>query len=189
MSINSLKPNTANTIEFLTEEFKRGLSYNSLVSARSVLGHCLSCDIINHSTVSTFLKDVYNLRPPTPQYFAIWNVNTLLSHMQHKDISTIYDINKKLATLLMILPGTRVNTLVNLKVANMYITNTDITFAFDEVLKHFRPSYRQKPQIFRAFTSGHLFPVTTLIIYLEHRLLVSGDPSLFITTVKPNKKA
>ena len=81
-----MQPNIVNVIEVLTEEFKRDLSYNSLVSARSVLDHCLPCDIINHSTVSAFLKGGYNLRPPTPKYFAIWSVNTLLSHIQHKDI-------------------------------------------------------------------------------------------------------
>ena len=53
-NINSLQPNTVNIIEFLTEEFKRGLSYNSLVSARSALGHCLSCDIIHHSSLYIF---------------------------------------------------------------------------------------------------------------------------------------
>ena len=68
---NSLQPNTVNIIEFLTEEFKKGLTHNSLISARSALSHYLPCDIINHSTVSTFLKDVYNLIPPTPKYFAI----------------------------------------------------------------------------------------------------------------------
>ena len=174
----------------MTEEFKRGLSYNSpLVSARPALGHCLSCGIIHHRTVSTFLKGVYNLRPPTPKYFAIWNVNTLLSHIQHKEISTFYDITKKLATLFMILAGTRVNTLVHLKVTNMYITDTEVTFTFDEVLKHSRPNYEQKPLIFRAFTSKDLCSVTTLITYLEHRLPASGDPALFITTVKLHKKA
>ena len=40
-----------------------------------------------------------------------------------------------------------------------------------------------------AFTSNDLCPVTTLIAYLEHRLPASGDPVLFITTVKPHKKA
>ena len=37
---NSLQTNTVNIIEFLTEEFKRGLSYNSLISVRSALGQC-----------------------------------------------------------------------------------------------------------------------------------------------------
>ena len=86
----------------------------------------------------------------------------------------------------MILTGRRVNTLVHLKVTNMYIIDTEVTFTF--VLKHFQPSYKQKPLIFRAFTSRDLCPVTTLMTYLEHRLLVSCDPALFITTVKPDKK-
>ena len=183
-----MQANTVNIIEFLTEKLKIDLSYNSLVSARSALGHCLSCDIIYHSTVSTFLKGVYNLRPPTPKYFAIWNVNTLLSHIQHKDISTFY-ITKKLATLFMILAGTRVNTLVHLKATNMYITDTEVTFILDEVPKHSRPNYEQKPLIFRVFTSKDICSVTTLITYLEHRLPASGGPTLFITTVKPHKKA
>ena len=89
----------------------------------------------------------------------------------------------------MILAGTRVNTLVHLNVTNMYITDTEVTFTFDEVLKHSRPNHKQKPLIFRAFSSKGVCPVTTLITYLEHRLPASGDPALFITTVKPHKKA
>ena len=184
-----MPPNTVNIIEFLTEEFNRDLSFNSLVSARSALGHCLSCDIIHHSTISTFLKGVYNLRPPSPKYIAIWNVNTLLSQLQHDDINTFYNITKKLAALFMILAGTRVNALVHLKVTNIYITYTEVTFDFDEVLEHSPLNYKQKPLIFRAFTSKDLCPVTTLITCLEQRLLASGDPALFITTVEPHKKA
>ena len=147
-----MQPNTVNIREFLTEEFKRGLSYNSLVSARSTLGHCLPCGIINDSTISTFLKCVYNLRPPTPKYLAIWAVNTLLSQIQHEEMSTFYDIAKKLAALFLIVAGIRVNALIHIKVTNMYITDTEVTFTFDEILKHSQPNYKQKPLIFRAFT-------------------------------------
>ena len=101
----------------------------------------------------------------------------------------LYDIIKKLATLFMILAGTRVNTLVHLKVTKMYITDTEVTFTFGEVLKHSQPNYKQKPLIFRVFTSKDLCSVITLITYLEYRLPASGDPALFITTVKPQKKA
>ena len=52
-------------------KFKKGLTYNSLVSARSALSHYLPCDIVNHSTVSTFLKGIYILIPPPPKYLAI----------------------------------------------------------------------------------------------------------------------
>ena len=89
----------------------------------------------------------------------------------------------------MILLSTTVNTLGYLKVANMYFTDTEVTFTFDEILKHSRPSYKQKPLIFKAFTSRDLFPAATLLIYLEHRLPVSHCSALFIATVKPHEKA
>ena len=79
-NINSLQPNTVNIIEFLTKEFKRGLSYNSLVSGRSALGHCLSCDIIHHSTVSTFLKGVYNETTHTKIFFYLECEYLVISH-------------------------------------------------------------------------------------------------------------
>ena len=72
----------------------------------STFKRCLPCDIINYSTVSTLLKCACNLRSLTPKYFTIWDVNTLLSHIQHKDISAFHEIIKKLATLFMILAGT-----------------------------------------------------------------------------------
>ena len=106
----------------------------------STFKRCLPCDIINHSTVSTFLKGACNLKSLTPKYFTIWDVNTLLSHIQHKHISAFHEILKKLATLFMIFVGTRVNTLVHLKATDMYTTDTEVNFTFDEVLKHSQPS-------------------------------------------------
>ena len=70
----------------------------------------------------------------------------------------------------------------------MYITDTEVTFIFCKVLKNSRPSYKQKPLIFKTFISRTFCPVTTIITYLEHILLVFNDPTLFITTVKPHKK-
>ena len=127
---------------------------------------------------------IYNLRPPTSKYLAIWDGNTL-SHIQHKGISAFIDITKKLAMLFMILAGLRVNTLVHLKVTNMYITATEVTFTFDKVLKHSRPSYKQKSLIFRTINLRDLCPMTKFITHVEHRLLISDDPTLFITPVKP----
>ena len=57
----------------------------------------------------------------------------------------------------MILAGARVDILVYLKVTNTYITDTEVAFTFDEVLKHSRPNYKQEPLIFRAFTSKITF--------------------------------
>ena len=44
---------------------------------------------------------------------------------------------------MMLLSRAQVNTFSHFKVTNMYITNTECTFVFNEVLKHSRPNYCQ----------------------------------------------
>ena len=49
-------------------------------------------------------------------------------------MNTDSDMNKsKKIVCLILLSGTRVNTLTHVKVTNMYITDTECTFVFDEV--------------------------------------------------------
>ena len=88
----------------------------------------------------------------------------------------------------MLLSGTGVNTLTILKVTNMYITDTECTFVFDEVLKHYTPKYCQKPLMLRAYPEcPKLCPVKNLLHYLDIRLTRSSDPALFTSTTKPFK--
>ena len=88
----------------------------------------------------------------------------------------------------MLLSGARVNTLTNLQVTNTYITDTECTFVFDEVLKHYTPKYCQKPLMFRAYPKcSELCPVKNLLNYPDIRLKRSSDPALFTSTTKPFK--
>ena len=105
-------------------------------------------------------------------------------------MNTYSDMNKskKIACLIMLLSGTRVNTLTHLKITNMYTSDTECTFVFDEVLKHSRPKYCRKPLIFRAYLKcPELCPVKNLLSYPDIRLPRSSDPTLFISTTKPYK--
>ena len=104
-------------------------------------------------------------------------------------MNTDSDMNKsKKIVCLMLLSGTRVYTLTHLKVTNIYITDTECTFVFDEVLKHSRPKYYQKLLIFRAYPEcPDLCPVKNLLNYLDTRLTRSSDPAIFIFTTKPFK--
>ena len=61
------------------------------------------------------------------------------------------DISKKLVCVFMLLSGSRVNSILHLKITNMYLTDTECTFVFDNVLKHSRPTFKEKPLVFRAF--------------------------------------
>ena len=70
----------------------------------------------------------------------------------------------------------------------MFQTDTEFTFVFDDTLKHSRSSFKEKPLVFRAFPQNpKLYPVSTLIQYLNVRLLRSSDTALFLTIVRSYK--
>ena len=90
----------------------------------------------------------------------------------------------------MLLSGSRVNSILHLRITNMYLTDTECTFVFDYVSKHSRPSFKEKSLHFRAFPQNpKLCPVSTLVQYLDIRLSRSSDTALFLTTVRPYKGA
>ena len=87
---------------------------------------------------------------------------------------------------MMLLVGTRVNTLTHLKVTNTLITENGCFFTFDEALKHSRPNHYRKPLVFRAYPEcPSLCLVAILLKYLQVRLPRSSDPGLFIITFPP----
>lgn len=97
------------------------------------------------------------------------------------------NIPRKIECLFMLLSGIRVNTIVHLKITNMYLTDSECTFVFDELLKHSRPFNKLKPISFGAFPQNRkLSAITALMQYLNIRLLRSSDTALSITTVKQN---
>ena len=90
------------------------------------------------------------------------------------------DVSRKLVCLFMVLSGSRVNSISHLKITNENLTDTECTFVFDDVLKHSRPSFKEKPLVFRAFSQNpKLCPVSILIQYLDIKLSRSSDTALF----------
>ena len=84
--------------------------------------------------LSKNLWKVQNLRPPKTWYHATWDVSILLNYLQKMNTDSDMNKRRKIVCLMMLLSGTRVNTLIRLKFTNMYITDTECIFAFDEVL-------------------------------------------------------
>ena len=97
-------------------------------------------------------------------------------------MNTDSDVNKskKIVCLMMLLSGTRINTLTHLEVTNMYITDTECTFVFDEILKHSRSIYCQKHLIFRAYLKyPELYPVKKLIKLSRYKINKNVKSSTF----------
>ena len=135
-------------------------------------------------------KGLFKLRSSKTKYHAIWDVNILLNFLENMSTGSDMDVSRKLVCLFMLLSGSRVNSISHLKITNMYLTDTECTFVFDDVLKHSRLSFKEKPLVFRRFPQNpKLWPVSILIQYLDMRLPRSFDTVLSLTTARPCKGA
>ena len=105
-------------------------------------------------------------------------------------IDSDIEVSWKLVRLFMLFSGSRVNSISHLKTTNVYLTDTECIFVFDDVLKYFRSSFKEKPLVSRAFPQNpKLCPVSTLIQYLDIRLSWPSNTALFLTTFRPYKGA
>ena len=173
-------------LDFLTLYYEKGHAYKTIVGYVTMVKKYAVFNSKEQAILKRFMRGVYNLRPPKPKYVATWDVGILLRHLQKMPLNTPINISQKVASLLMILAGTRVNTLFHLKITNMFLTDDECTFIFDEVLKHSRPNFDASPIIFRAFPQEpDSCPVIAIMIFLNYRLEISSALGLFIRTTHP----
>ena len=180
--------NTNTYVNFVATEFDRSLKYETIRGYSAALKPYLG--EVDLEVVKQAMKGIHNARPSKARYAAIWDINLVLSYIGCMIINNFMDRSQKLSTLLMILSGNRVNMLSHLKLTNMFLSTSECTFVFDDVLKHTRPGFNDKPITFRAYPDDvSLCPVTNIQSYLDTRLTRSDDPELFITTTQPYHKA
>ena len=81
-SVPALAPSLAQLLQFLHDQFARGLQYRTTTGYRSALSQTLppvdGVLVGQHPLVSRFLRGVYNRRPPRPRYQATWRVQQVL---------------------------------------------------------------------------------------------------------------
>ena len=153
-----------NVIQIQAEEYERGLSFNYLSGYISTLKNYLPNYILDANVVKKFKKGLFKLRLPKTKYHAIWDVNILLHFLENMSTDSDMDVSRKLVFLFILLSGSRVNSISYLKITNMYLTDTECTFVFDDVLKLSRPSFKEKLLVFRVFPQNpKLCPVSTLM--------------------------
>ena len=181
---HELQATTTTFANFLAQEFNRDLKHSYLRSYTAALAGYTSA--VDNTILQKLLKGIHNKRPSTPRYSAIWDVNIVLAYIGAMTTNTFRDMTLKMAALLMLLSGNRVNMLSHLKVTNMFINENECTFIFDEVLKTTVPGESTKPMVFRAYPEdGSLCPVKNIWRYLEARNEKSGNDQLFVITMKP----
>ena len=185
LGVDPMKQSTGFFLNFLAEGYQRNLKWGTLRSYVPALHKYLK--YVDIFQVRRLLKGVFNLRPPVARYTVVWDVNAVLQFLTAMVVKDLYDLSMKLATLLMILSGNRVNMLTHFDLTNMYINETECTFTFDHVLKATRANFNAEPMTFRAYPEcPQICPVSTIWEYLGLRNKLSNDSQFFITT-KPTK--
>jgi hypothetical protein len=90
-----------------------------------------------HPLVVRFLKGVWRLRTPAPKYDVIWDVNILFQFFRTWPASEelpVQILGKKLAALIVLVTGQRVQTLSKIFIANIILSDT-VQIVITEKLK------------------------------------------------------
>lgn len=179
-------------MEFLTHEYNNGASYSSLNTCRSALALVFGKDFSESDVVIRFLRGVFRSRPSFPRYQTTWDPNKVLnfiSDLYPNEGLTLGHITKKLAILLALSSGQRVQTLSLIRVSNIRIGDTHVEIIVNDLIKTSAPSRRMPRLVIPFFPDKcQICPAKTLCSYLEitqHLRSAPNSERLFLTTRKP----
>ena len=151
----------ANIINFLSSLYNKGASHSVIKSAKSALSHKYSippCTLLgDHPDIRKFMQGVFNLRPPKAKTGFIWDVKILFDYFEKlSENDTLNDISltEKTLCLLLLLNGTRLNSVFNFKINEIIITDVGITVTPSSLLKHSRQNRKMDVFYYKSFSEN-----------------------------------
>ncbi|XP_023314504.1 uncharacterized protein LOC106655370 [Trichogramma pretiosum] len=186
------EPTTKQIMEFLQQQFDRGLSHSSLNIMRSAISLIINSDIGNDKSLKRFFSGIAKLRPSLPKYNTTWDPKVIIDFYSGKpanDSLTFKDLSYKLITLLAITTGHRLQTLSLIKVQNIKFYENKIEILIPDWIKTTRKNVCQPVLILPVYPpNDKICPATTLKHYLERTKSIRGSIDLlFLSINKPVK--
>ena len=184
-------------LEFLTQLFNGGLSTSGIGIAKSAIHTILGAakgEKINTSYMeSIIMKGFFNTRPSLPRYAVMWDVNILLSFLRDmppNELLSLKELNMKLASLLTVLLGQRVQTVTSLDIFYMNVSSVGLEIVFSSILKTSREGHHLPKTVLPRWGEQALCPVSLFDFYLKRTAKIRAEErQLFITSVEPHRKA
>ena len=186
-------------LNYFGDLFSQKKSFSVINTAKVAISHYLHFPpykyLSDHPAVDKFFTGLFNLQPPKPKISTIWDVNTVFTHISSwgsNAVITDRQLTQKLAFLLLLLGGQRVNTIFNFHTDRMIFSTTSVTFAPATVLKHSRKGSKLNSFTYRAYPQdNNLCVVECLKEYLSRResKIAGSVTNLFVTYGKPYKAA
>uniref|UniRef100_A0A1Y1LMB9 Tyr recombinase domain-containing protein n=1 Tax=Photinus pyralis TaxID=7054 RepID=A0A1Y1LMB9_PHOPY len=121
--LDVFRASPSNVLSFMALQFERGVAFGTLNSYRAAIGQVLSYDLGNNALIKKFFKGVGNIRPNLPKYNYIWDPAIVLDYLAGfaNDTISLENLGKKLAVLLALATGHRVQTLSNILVEDILV--------------------------------------------------------------------
>ena len=183
-------------VQFLTELYESGYSYETINSARSALSALCELQdgysVGTHPTICRFMSGVFNLRPTKPKYRETWDVSKVLSFL--KTLSPVESISLKmltfkLAMLIALTQASRAHSISLLTIDDMQKGEDTFTMYYSGLLKQSRRGRANPVVTFKEYSlDERLCVYRTLSEYLSKTGSLRGDEKrLFISFIKPHK--
>lgn len=161
-------------LEFLTDLFHKGLEYRTINVYRSALSayhnQIEGTPVGQLKEVCTLMAGIDNLRPPTPKYSVIWEVDSVLKCIKNwgeeDDKLSNKDLSLKTAMLLALAKIKRCSDLQILDTRYMALGEDKVVFRLAEKPKNFRTKGTIPPPIEYKSIGGSLCPVRTIKSYV-----------------------
>ena len=166
--IDPVRPTLTMILDFLTELYEQGQQYSSLNTARSALSSviALSGEVPagRHPLVCRFLKGVFQERPALSRYVDTWDVSLVLNYIKDQyplEKLGLKELTLKLVVLISLLSGQRTQTLQQLCMKDIILTDSDCTMHITTPHKHTRPGAHQAPIRLPMYNDSRLCVVHT----------------------------
>ncbi|XP_050311654.1 uncharacterized protein LOC126747195 [Anthonomus grandis grandis] len=193
-NVNPYEVSVERVLEFLTLFFEKGSSYGTLNTYRAALGQIAGPVLGNDFRLKRFFKGVFGVRQPLPKYENIWDPGIVLNFIRSLDKNEILSlevITKKLATLLALATGHRLQTLSLIEIANICVKDDKIEIPIPGKIK---TSRFNKSQLFLVLPFFNSEPIVCVARCLRTYLVItdtlrSGCKYLFISIKKPHHRA
>ena len=172
--IDKFNPDINCVLKFLSHLFTYGIGYSGINTEKSAISSLVGVvsnrDIGTHVLIKRFIRGIFIRKPSLPRYNVTWNVVLVLKHLEtvNSHSCSLRDLSKKLAMLLALTTGQRVQTLCAFVIRNMEMDMNFVKIRFGDLLKQSRPSFHLDELHIEAFKANYsLCVVGNIIRYLE----------------------
>ncbi|XP_066590809.1 uncharacterized protein [Prorops nasuta] len=169
-TIDVFEPNIASIILFLTNEYKKGLSYSSLNGIRSALSLIIAEDIAQDHRMKRFFQGISKSRPSRAKYDRTWDPQIVLKFWQSQPANEDLELkalSKKLISLLALVTAHRMQTFSLIDINNIKISTDKIEILITDRIKTTKRDSAQPILILPFYSNEKICAANTLKFYLE----------------------